>query len=101
MGAALSLRGSGSVSRARRFGMGSRTVSLSTVGPPRDVLGLLISPRSEVSVIGIIREGVKALDGSKAPGDSMMLEWGTKSLESSSLSLEPPLRGVPYCVCTT
>lgn len=53
---------------------------------------------------GITREGVKDLEGSRAPelvGDSMKPEWVMPSLASSSRRREPPLRGVPYWVCTT
>lgn len=104
-GAATSFLASGTTKRVRRLGMGSGLLSLSAVGAPLDVWGLLISPRSETSpdMLGAAgREEAKDLKGSRGPalvGDSMKPECAMPWLDSSSLRREPPLRGVPYCVC--
>lgn len=103
-GAVTSFLASGTTKRVRRLGMGRGLLSLSAVGAPLEVWGLLISPRSETSpdMLGAAgREEVKDLNGSRGPalvGDSMKPECVMPWFDSSKRSRDPPLRGVPYCV---
>ena len=79
-GAATSFLASGTTKRVRRLGIGSGLLSLSTVGAPLEVWGLLISPRSDTSpdMLGAAgREEAKDLKGARGAarvGDSMKPE---------------------------
>lgn len=75
--------------RVRRGGIGRGAESLSPVGQ-RDGFGLR-SPRSETSFMGgMMREGVKA----RFWGLSLKPACSMPSFANSSLSLDPPRRGV-------
>jgi hypothetical protein len=59
----------------------------------------LISPRSDESVGGMMRDGVKALEDSAALGDSLIGACDMESVEScesSSLRRDPARRRAPW-----
>jgi hypothetical protein len=84
------------VKRCRRFGMGMGVDSGSRACDCDEGTELM-SPMSDGSVAGIMREGVNGLAESITPGESVMrCSCMIESLDISTLRREPPLRKLPY-----